>query len=54
MIKHVLMFVSGLQESVLVDFISQSKVKILLKYSQKYVFLGKKKWPLFMTYCEFK
>ena len=31
MIKHVLTFVSGLQESVLVDFISQNKVKILYK-----------------------
>ena len=31
MIKHVLMFVSGLQESVLVDFISQNKVKNLYK-----------------------
>ena len=31
MIKHVLTFVSGLQESVLVDFISQNKVKFLYK-----------------------
>ena len=31
MIKHVLTFVSGLQESVLVDFLSQNKVKILYK-----------------------
>ena len=31
MIKHVLTFVSGLQQSVLVDFISQNKVKILYK-----------------------
>ena len=31
MITHVLTFVSGLQESVLVDFISQNKVKILYK-----------------------
>ena len=31
MIKHVLTFVSGVQESVLVDFISQNKVKILYK-----------------------
>ena len=31
MIKCVLTFVSGVQESVLVDFISQNKVKILLK-----------------------
>ena len=31
MIKHVQTFVSGLQESVLVDFISQNKVKILYK-----------------------
>ena len=31
MIKRVLTFVSGVQESVLVDFISQNKVKILPK-----------------------
>ena len=31
MIKHVLTFVSGLQGSVLLDFISQNKVKILYK-----------------------
>ena len=31
MIKRVLTFVSGLQESVLVDFVSQNKVKILHK-----------------------
>ena len=31
MIKRVPTFVSGLQESVLVDFISQNKVKILHK-----------------------
>ena len=31
MIKQVLTFVSGVQESVLVDFISQNKVKILHK-----------------------
>ena len=31
MIKYVLTFVSGLQESVLVDFIGQNKVKILYK-----------------------
>ena len=31
MIKRVLTFVSGLQESVLVDFISQNKVKSLHK-----------------------
>ena len=31
MIKRVLTFVSGVQESVLLDFISQSKVKILRK-----------------------
>ena len=29
MIKHVLTFVSGVQKSVLLDFISQNKVKIL-------------------------
>ena len=31
MIKRVLTFVSGLQESVLLDFISQNKVKIFHK-----------------------
>ena len=31
MIKHLLMFVSGVQESVLLDFIGQNKVKILHK-----------------------
>ena len=31
MIKRVVTFVSGVQESVLVDFISQNKVKILHK-----------------------
>ena len=31
MIKHVLTFVSGVQESVLLDFISQNKVKVLHK-----------------------
>ena len=31
MIKHVLTFVAGLQESVLVDFISQNKAKVLYK-----------------------
>ena len=31
MIKRVLTFVSGVQESVLVDFINQNKVKILHK-----------------------
>ena len=31
MIKRVLTFVSGVPESVLVDFISQNKVKILYK-----------------------
>ena len=31
MIKRVLTFVSGVQESVLLDFISQNKVKILHK-----------------------
>ena len=31
MIKHALTFVSGVQESILVDFIRQNKVKILYK-----------------------
>ena len=31
MIKHVLTFVSGVPESVLADFISQNKIKILYK-----------------------
>ena len=37
MIKCVLTFVSGVQESVLVDFISQNKVKIL--HTVKIVFI---------------
>ena len=37
MIKHVPMFVSGVQESVAVDFLSQNKVKIL--YNDKTVFI---------------
>ena len=37
MIKCVLTFVSGVQESVLVDFISQNKVKIL--HEVKIVFI---------------
>ena len=37
MIKCVLTFVSGVQESVLVDFISQNKVKIL--HQVKIVFI---------------
>ena len=44
MIKRILTFVSSAQESVLINFIiSQNKVKILLKSSQKCIFLGKKK-----------
>ena len=40
MIKCVLTFVSGVQESVLVDFISQIKVKILhkVKICQNYLY----------------
>ena len=40
MIKCVLTFVSGVQESVLVDFISQIKVKILhkVKICQNYFY----------------
>ena len=49
MIKRVLTFVSGVQESVLVDFISQNKVKTCqnslhqkfpYKYEQIYIFLN--------------
>ena len=32
MVKRVLMLVSGVQESVLIDFVSQNKVKILHKF----------------------
>ena len=42
MIKHVPTFVSGLQESVLVDFISQNKVKILYKVKSGQNFLHQK------------
>ena len=40
MIKCVLTFVSGVQESVLVDFASQNKVKILhkVKICQNYLY----------------
>ena len=48
MIKRVLTFISGVQESVLVDFISQNKVKILHKVKtsqsclyQKFAFKNK-------------
>ena len=42
MIKHVQTFVSDLQESVLVDFISQNKVKILYKVKTGQNFLHQK------------
>ena len=37
MIKRVLTFVSGVQESVLVDFISKNKVKILHKVKTVFI-----------------
>ena len=42
MIKRVLTFVSGVQESVLVDFISQNEVKILHKVKTCQNFLHQK------------
>ena len=42
MIKCLLTFVSGVQESVLVDFISQNKVKILHKVKTCQIFLQKR------------
>ena len=44
MIKHVLTFVSGVQKSVLVDFISQilHKVKTLSKFSLSKISLQKR------------
>ena len=46
MIKCVLTFVSGVQESVLVDFITQNKVKIVLIKN----FLTKKSKFIFFEY----
>ena len=51
MIKRVLTFVSGVQESVLVDFINQNKVKILHKvkncHLQKFSYKHKKIYIFF-------
>ena len=56
MIKRVLTFVSGLQESVLVHFISQNKVKIFhkVKTYQNSNFLTKtNKFLFFLYFLEF-
>ena len=59
MIKRVLTFVSGVQESVLVDFISQNKVKILHKVKPvKIVFIKNfltktNKFIFFLCFFEF-
>ena len=56
MIKCVLTFVSGVQESVLVDFISQNKVKILHKVKIVFIknFLTKtNKFIFFKCFFEF-
>ena len=52
MIKCVLTFVSGVQESVLVDFISQNKVKILHKVKIVFIknFLTKTNKFIFFKY----
>ena len=52
MIKCVLTFVSGVQESVLVDFISQNKVKILHKVKIVFIknFLTKTNKFIFLKY----
>ena len=52
MIKHVLTF-AGLQESVLVDFISQNKVKILCKVKTGQNYLHQK-FPDLNPYKNFK
>ena len=59
MIKRVLTFVSGVQESVLVDFISQNKVKIWKKSKLvKIVFIKNfltktNKFKVFLYFFEF-
>ena len=52
MIKCVLTFVSGVQESVLVDFVSQNKVRILHKVKIVFIknFLTKTNKFLFFKY----
>ena len=52
MIKCVLTFVAGVQESVLVDFISQNKVKILHKVKIVFIknFLTKTNKFIFFKY----
>ena len=59
MIKCVLTFVSGVQESVLVDFISQNKVKILHKvkicqncFHQKFPYKNEQIY-IFLIFFEF-
>ena len=60
MIKCVLVFVSGVQESVLVDFLSQNKVKILHKVKicqnclyQKFPYTKTNKFTFFKYFFEF-
>ena len=60
MIKRVLTFVSGVQESVLVDFISQNRVKILHKFKtcqnclyQKFHYKNKPIYNSFLEFFEF-
>ena len=52
MIKRALTFVSGVQESVLLDFISQNKVKILYKVKTVFIknFLTKIKKLTFVSF----
>ena len=52
MVKCVLTFVSGVQESVLVDFISQNKLKILHKVKIVFIknFLTKTNKFIFFKY----
>ena len=61
MIKRVLTFVSGLQESVLVDYISQNKVKILHKLKtcqnclhQKFPYKNEQIYILFIFFSIFE
>ena len=60
MIKRVTMFVLGIQESVLVDFISQNKVKILHKVKtcqnclhQKFPYKSEQIYIFFHTFLNF-
>ena len=61
MIKRVLTFVSSVQESVLVDFISQNKVKILHKVKtsqnclhQKFPYKNKQIYTFFIFFLIFE